>query len=117
MVYKRTQLKRIVADLVRQLERRANLPVDEVILFGSYAWGKPASGSDIDLAVISSKFRGISDIKRIEVLSDIARYVYPDWDIEIDVVGFTHDELAKAGYFDLAAVIKEKGKLIYKKAA
>lgn len=117
MVCKRAQIKRIVSEFVAQLKKQAGLPVDEVFLFGSYAWGRPNSNSDIDLAVISGKFKRINDIRRIEMLSGVARHVHPDLKVDIDVVGFTRDELDNAGYFELASEIREKGRLVYKKAA
>lgn len=117
MVCKRAQIKKIVADFIRRVKLQAKLPVDEVFLFGSYAWGRPTIRSDIDLAVVSSKFKRLSDIRRIEILSDVARHVCPDLDIDIDVVGFTRDELNKGGYFELAGAVREKGRLVYKRAA
>lgn len=117
MVCNRTRIKKIVVAFVKRLEKEKNLHVEEVILFGSYAWGRPSTRSDIDLAVVSSKFRRIDMIKRLMVLSSAARHIYSDWDAEIDAVGFTHDELEKAGYFELAGTIKEKGQLVYKRAA
>lgn len=93
------------------------MPVDKVYLFGSYAWGKPTSASDIDIAVVSSKFKKFDSIERIEFLSDIARHLSPELDIDIDVIGFTSEEMKKASYFDIAAEVLQKGKIIYKIAA
>ena len=44
----------------KYLERlnKNNIPVQTAILFGSYARGKPEKNSDIDVAVISSAFKG-----------------------------------------------------------
>ncbi len=42
---------------INELERH-NIPVQEVILFGSYAKGNPVETSDIDIAVISATFSG-----------------------------------------------------------
>ena len=117
MVCKRTQIRRVVNEFVRRLRKQANLPVDKIFLFGSYAWGKPTHRSDIDLAVISKKFRRINNIKRIKILSDVVRHVHPELKVDIDVVGFTEDEFDNSNYFDLASEIKEKGLLVYKKAA
>ena len=35
-----------------------NIPVQKALLFGSYARGKPGKDSDIDVAVISTAFKG-----------------------------------------------------------
>ena len=116
MVYKRVWIRKIISEFIKRLNDKG-LPVEEVYLFGSYAWGRPTSKSDLDIAIVSSKFRKWNDIKRIEFLSDVSRYIYPNLDIDIDVVGFTRDELESAAYFDLACQIAQKGKIVYKKAA
>lgn len=53
--------KAIVIDLVRQYIRRLNennIPVEKVLLFGSYTKETAREDSDIDIAVISSAFKG-----------------------------------------------------------
>lgn len=117
MVCKRTQIRKIIEEFAAKLEDDADIPVQEIILFGSYAWGKPRASSDIDLAVISKKFKNMEQIRRIEVLSNIARHLAPQLPIDIDVVGFTYDEITNAGYFDLASKINSDGKRFLKKAA
>lgn len=114
MVYSRTRVKKIISDFIGRMQKK-NIPIEQVYLFGSYAWGKPTPTSDIDIAVVSPKFKKLTDIKRIEMLSDIARYVYPDTDVEIDVVGFAPKEIENAPYFDLAAEIRQKGQIVFKK--
>ena len=116
MVCSRAKVRKITNDFIKRL-RRNGLPIDKAYLFGSYAWGRPSSVSDIDMAIISPKFKRWNDIKRIKVLSDIARYVYPNLEVEIDAIGFTHEELENASYFDLAGEIRQKGQIIYNKAA
>ena len=50
-------------------------------------------------------------------LTSIARSLKTPRPIGIDIIGFTPGELAKADYFDLAGEIKDKGKVIFNKAA
>ena len=38
-------------------ELTKEMPVKKMILFGSRAWGKPHRDSDVDLIIVSSKFR------------------------------------------------------------
>ncbi len=56
----------IVNSLREELDR-AGIPVEKIILFGSYAQGNHTENSDIDLAIISSAFTGIRfhDVSRI----------------------------------------------------
>lgn len=116
MVYKRVRVKKIASELAHALNKRG-IPVERIYLFGSYAWGKPAAHSDIDLAVVSKYFSDISDVDRIKILSDTTRYLSPDIDVDIDALGFTEGEMKKASYFDLAAQVAQKGKILFKKAA
>ena len=41
----------------RRLIKRDNLPIEKVIIFGSYARGNPHKWSDVDVCVISPKFK------------------------------------------------------------
>lgn len=116
MAYKRDVIKKIVQTLAKDLNSKG-IPVERIYLFGSYARGKPKRRSDIDIAVVSPKFKAISDLGRIKLLSDVARYIYPDCEVDIDVVGFTRDEIDNASYFDLAGEISQNGKIVYDKAA
>lgn len=111
MVYKDSEIKDIVLALVRLLHKR--LPIEKVILFGSYAYGKPKKYSDIDLVVVSPAFRRMKDIKRIMFLLDATRKIKTKQPVDIEPLGFTSEELEKADYFDIAAEIKERGKVVY----
>ncbi len=94
---------------VKELQSR--IPVEKIILFGSYAYGRPTKASDIDIAVVSYKFKKMDDIKRIMLLSDYARKIKIS--VDIDPIGFTEKELEKADYFDIGGEIVEKGVVIY----
>ncbi|OGW49044.1 MAG: hypothetical protein A2Z50_05420 [Nitrospirae bacterium RBG_19FT_COMBO_42_15] len=112
MVYKRTEVKNIVIRYVKELQKR--IPIEKVILFGSYAYGRPTKYSDIDIAVVSAKFKKMNDIKRIMLLSDYARRIKTS--IDIDPIGFTKEELEKSDYFEVGGEIIEKGVIVYKAA-
>jgi predicted nucleotidyltransferase len=112
MVYKKSKIKNIVLEFIKELNRR-RIPVKQVILFGSYAHGKPNLRSDIDLAVVSPKFKNMDDIKRIMILSDAARHIKTPRPIDINPIGFTDEELEKADYFEIGGEIVEKGVVLY----
>jgi len=112
MVYKKSEVRKIVLEFVGELEKK--IRVSRVILFGSYAYGKPNIGSDIDLAVVSDAFKKMDDIKRIMLLSDYARHI--KCSVDIDPIGFTEDELEHADYFEVGGEIQEKGVIVYKVA-
>ena len=50
-VFTKEQLNKIILDYLAKLEGK--ITFDEVILFGSYAKGRPTKWSDIDLLIIS----------------------------------------------------------------
>jgi predicted nucleotidyltransferase len=64
------KLDEIVEGFIRKLADE--IPVKEVILFGSYARGNAKEHSDIDLAIISDWFRGRSYIENMQYLSRFA---------------------------------------------
>ena len=112
MVYKKSEVRNVILKYVKELQKK--IPVKRVILFGSYAYGRPAKGSDIDIAVVSDKFKRMDDVKRIMLLSDYARRIKIS--VDIDPIGFTEEELEKADYFEIGGEIVEKGVEIYKAA-
>lgn len=113
MVYRRDEIKNIVRDFVNRLEKE--IPVEKVIVFGSYAHGKPNRASDLDLAVISPSFKRMPHIKRIMFLSAISRYVKTPRLIDIDPLGFTEEDIRNSDYFGLVGEISENGDVIYAK--
>jgi len=59
----------IVRNFKMALER-TNVPVDRILLFGSYATGTFTENSDIDVIVISEAFDGLDQWHRIEKMTD-----------------------------------------------
>jgi len=57
MVYIPDKVKRIIKRYVKELKKN-NIPIDEMILFGSYAKGNYNEYSDIDLLIVSPIFKG-----------------------------------------------------------
>ena len=68
MVKKRISKKinKIIQQYIRRLIKEDKLPIDKVILFGSQAKGEIYKWSDIDLCIISPKFK--DNIKALEYL-------------------------------------------------
>ncbi|HJW86311.1 MAG TPA: nucleotidyltransferase domain-containing protein [Candidatus Brocadiaceae bacterium] len=109
MVYKKNEVRIVVLKYAKELQKR--ITVKKIILFGSNAYGNLTKSSDIDIAVISDRFKKMDDIARIMLLSDYARRVKTD--IDIDPIGFTEDELEKSDYFEIGGEIVEKGVVLY----
>jgi predicted nucleotidyltransferase len=98
------QIERFVARLNRELD------VAQVILFGSYAYGRPHEWSDVDIAVISPSFAAMGQVARLERLERIA------WEAEahaVEPVGLTPEEYAQASDLSLLGEVREKGIVVY----
>jgi len=68
----------------------ANLPLNRIILFGSMAKGKIHKDSDIDLILVSRKFKGKKSFKR-----SIGFYKYWNLDYPVDFLCYTPEEFNK----------------------
>jgi len=64
------QIDEIIKGFIARLKQE--IPIKEIILFGSYAHVNPKEYSDIDLAVISDWFEGRPKIENMQYLSRIA---------------------------------------------
>ena len=91
-------IKRYVQEL-----RRHHIPVQEAIIFGSYAKGTPKEESDIDVALISSAFTGdrFEDRRRIVPLRRTI-------DNRIEPLPFRPEDFSEGG--NLVDEIKKTGK-------
>lgn len=84
---------------------------EKVILFGSYAWGKPGPDSDFDFFVVEKSV----EPRRKRQLR--LRRLLLDFDMPADILSYTPQEVEKRiGMKDLfIKKITTKGKLIYAK--
>jgi predicted nucleotidyltransferase len=95
------QIDEIIKGFIERLKQE--IPIKEIILFGSYAHGKPKKYSDIDLAVISDWFEGRPKIENMQYLSRIAA----NYNSLIEALPFTEKEyinLDKRSF--LASIVK-----------
>ena len=108
MVKKRREIKKIIAQYIGRLGL-LGIDVSQIILFGSYANGKPKEYSDIDIAVVSPAFKKLDIFERQEILSKAHhRFGEP-----IEPIGLTPDQIReKKG---LVREIVDNGIVIYTK--
>lgn len=108
-----TEIRRLIRSYVRALE--PTIQVDRVILYGSYAHGKPHEWSDIDLAVISSDFANKNRWDRQGILG---RAKVGRADLQgatLLPLGSSPREYAHAHHLSLLGEIKRTGKTIYRR--
>jgi len=98
------KLDEIVKGFIRKLADE--IPVEEAILFGSYARGNAKEYSDIDLAIISDWFRGRPYIENMQYLSLRAAY----HNSLIEALPFTVEEYRKLDKRTLIASIVNTGR-------
>jgi len=84
MVIKRTTKKnaqKFAVDYVRYLKKNCRLPIKQAYLYGSYAKNRQRDWSDVDVAIISDKFKGRLDpltfLWRSRRMKDIHRGIEP----------------------------------------
>lgn len=67
-----------------------DLPIRKMYLFGSRAVGKPHKYSDVDLVIVSPKFKGLDFFKRGAKMYDYWNLKYP-----VDFLCYTPEEFNK----------------------
>lgn len=110
---KKVNIKKLVREYLKCFP--SNISVNNVFLFGSYATGKTHKDSDVDLIVISSDFRNMDFLKRMEMLSSF-RQAEITRSVPMDIIGYTPKEFAE---IDKESIImrqaKKEGTMIFKR--
>ncbi len=98
-------LKKITEKIVKEFKP------EKIILFGSYAWGKPGPDSDVDLFIIKK-----TDKPRLERQREVSRLLI-DREVPIDILVFTPQETEKRKKMGDSFIldILRSGKLVYAK--
>jgi predicted nucleotidyltransferase len=99
-------VEQVVKRFVTELRKRVR--VDRVILFGSYAEGKPRPWSDIDLAVVSPDFHGGTEEDHL-LLAEVARRITP----QIEALPYIPSDFADCDGRSFEADILRKGKILF----
>ena len=102
MKIKRQELQRVCAQIARLFKP------ERIVLFGSYAYGRPTVDSDVDLLVVMP-FEGKGFRKASEIRTRI------DADFPLDLVVRTPDEVSRrlAGGDSFLREVIKKGALLY----
>jgi predicted nucleotidyltransferase len=100
-----------IADIVTKIVSGYN--PDKIILFGSYATGKPTEDSDLDLMVIKA-----TDLPRPQRTVQVRKMLYGAM-IPIDLIVYTPQEIAesKDNKFSFVSEVLNTGKILYKRAS
>jgi uncharacterized protein len=101
-----------IKDIVKEYEdelRRHKIRTAKVILYGSYAKGRPKSYSDIDLIIVSADLGRFSPLKRQELLAQLTAGI----DAPLEVIGYTPEEFRNSKHTIFGQIISRTGKLLH----
>jgi predicted nucleotidyltransferase len=107
MVKSISEVRKIVNEYKDELKRH-NIHTAKVILYGSYAKGRPNPYSDIDLIVVSPDLAKFSPLKRQKLLAQLTMGI----DAPLEVIGYTPKEFKKADTTIFGQTIHKTGKLL-----
>jgi len=102
------KLQREIEKITKQIVE--NYKPEKIILFGSYAWGKPHKWSDIDLFIVKNSRKRRIDRER-ELLGYLFGYDFP----AMDILVYTPTEIKRRLDMEDPFIkdILSKGKLLY----
>ena len=106
---KEVLIARLIAKIVKEYKPQ------KIVLFGSYAYGKPDEDSDIDLLIVKDTNQRMAD-RFVEV----KRLIYsPDLRVPVSPLVYTPQELQKRLEMgdDFIKEILSKGKVLYERKA
>ena len=100
-----------IADIVTKIVSGYN--PEKIILFGSYATGKPTEDSDLDLMIIKA-----TDLSRPQRTVQVRKMLYGAM-VPIDLIVYTPQEIAesKDNIFSFVSEVLNTGKTLYERAS
>lgn len=105
------KIQQEINNIINQITQ--NIPISEIYLFGSYAYGTPTSESDIDLCIITND----NETRKRELVLKIRRAIAAATDIPVDTILYRHDEFYERADlpFTMEYKIKNEGINLYKR--
>lgn len=107
MVATATELKKSIDEFVGLL--KAGIHVEAVVLYGSYVSGRPHEWSDMDLAVVSLDFEGLSMPERQRLISRLTL----NRDHRVEAIGYPSSEYHNPGPHSFLREIIRTGRVVY----
>lgn len=88
------KIKIHVDDLINKIGQE--IPVEEIILFGSHAYGNPNEDSDIDLCILSK----LNGQRKIDLIRQARKAIVPVTSKPVDILIYDQNE-----FYDRANVV------------
>ena len=104
-----TELRRYLDDLIQRIGQE--IPVEEIFLFGSYAYGTPNEDSDIDLCILSK----LNGHRRLDLTKRARKAITPIASYPVDILVYDMDDFIKRANVvsTLEYKIKNEGVKVY----
>ncbi len=106
---KNAKLKKLVSEVVERI--KTGYHPEKIILYGSYAYGKPTEDSDLDLLIIKQTSK-----RRVDRFVEVKRLIYePGRRIPVSPLVYTPDEIKKRLELgdDFIEEIMKRGEVLY----
>ncbi|MBI2906481.1 MAG: nucleotidyltransferase domain-containing protein [Chloroflexi bacterium] len=106
---KNKKIRQLIQEVVEQI--RKGYDPEKIILFGSYAYGKPTPDSDIDLFIVKD-----TDKRWVDRFVEVSRLTYqPGRDIWVSPLVYTPKELEQRLSIgdDFVEQVMEKGEVLF----
>jgi len=99
------QIKKLVNEIVNSIQ------AEEIILFGSYAYGNPDRDSDIDLCILTNDMSK----RKIDLIREVRKAITPVAVVPVDILIYGKREFANRSGLNttLEYKIKNEGISIY----
>ena len=106
--------KRAIKEVITFFEkclRNTGLNISKIIIFGSYAYGKPTEESDIDIVIVSKDFKKKNIFERAKLTKEAEIRTIKKFVIPLDIITMTPEEL-KSGRSIISDYAKN-GKVLF----
>jgi predicted nucleotidyltransferase len=87
------------------------LNISKIIIFGSYAYGKPTEESDIDIVIVSKDFEEKDIFERAELTKEAEIKTIKKFVIPLDIITMTPEEFKNGR--SLISGYAKNGKVLY----
>ena len=101
-------IKSIESEIVDRLKP---LKPDRIILFGSYAYGKPSRDSDIDICIIKSNLESPREYE-LESRRRVRDLIYK-YRVGFDIIAISSKEIKRRDDYFYRVDILERGRVLY----
>ncbi len=85
------RIETVIADFSSEI-KKLGIEITTIVLFGSQSDGTATSESDVDLAIISPSFEGMSSLKRRKQIKSALYYIIDRYHIPVDLILLTPEE-------------------------